>query len=75
MNPPTTHHPPPTAAFGGARVLLTGHTGFKGAWLAEWLLHLGADVTGLALPPDTSPALFDQLGLAARLRSVPGDIR
>lgn len=75
MNPPTTHHPPPTAAFGGARVLVTGHTGFKGAWLGEWLLALGAEVTGLALAPDTAPALFDQLGLAGRLRSVLGDIR
>ena len=38
------------------RVLVTGHTGFKGAWLCEWLLALGADVTGCALPPPTSPA-------------------
>ncbi len=59
----------------GKRVLVTGHTGFKGAWLAEWLLTLGAEVTGLALPPSTSPALFDQLGLRQRLRHVEGDIR
>ncbi len=79
---PSTHQPlnPSTSAvFGGVyrgkRVLVTGHTGFKGAWLAEWLLALGADVTGLALPPPTSPALFDQLGLAGRLRHVEGDIR
>jgi len=59
----------------GKRVLLTGHTGFKGAWLAEWLLRLGADVTGLALPPATDPALFEQLGLAGRLHHREGDIR
>ncbi|HTL67920.1 MAG TPA: CDP-glucose 4,6-dehydratase [Lacunisphaera sp.] len=69
----------PSAAFGGIyrgkRVLVTGHTGFKGSWLCEWLLALGADVTGLALSPPTQPALFDQLGLSARLRDRRGDIR
>ena len=59
----------------GKRVLLTGHTGFKGSWLAEWLLALGAEVTGLSLPPPTNPALFDQLGLADRLNHCLGDIR
>ena len=61
----------------GKRVLVTGHTGFKGAWLAEWLLDLGAEVTGLALPPPTTPSLFDQLDLARRLgpRHITGDIR
>jgi CDP-glucose 4,6-dehydratase len=59
----------------GKRVLVTGHTGFKGAWLSEWLLQLGAEVTGFALPPAAPPALFDQLGLVRRLRSVTGDIR
>jgi CDP-glucose 4,6-dehydratase len=59
----------------GKRVLITGHTGFKGAWLAEWLLDLGAEVTGFALPPPTTPSLFEQLGLAARLRHVEGDVR
>lgn len=61
--------------FRGRRVLLTGHTGFKGAWLSEWLLALGAQVTGLALSPPTHPALFDQLGLAGRLDHRLGDIR
>ncbi len=42
----------------GKRVLLTGHTGFKGAWLALWLQRLGAHVTGIALPPATDPSLF-----------------
>lgn len=69
----------PQSAFGGCyrgkRVLLTGHTGFKGAWLAEWLLSLGAEVTGFALPPPTTPSLFAQLGLASRLRHIEGDVR
>ncbi|WP_370587049.1 CDP-glucose 4,6-dehydratase [Undibacterium sp. FT79W] len=59
----------------GRRVLLTGHTGFKGAWLAFWLLRMGATVTGLALAPRTSPDLFDALGLAGRMQSHIGDIR
>ncbi len=54
---------------------MTGHSGFKGSWLCEWLLHLGAEVTGLSLPPATKPALFDQLELAGRINSVFGDIR
>jgi len=66
-------------AFGGAyhgkRVLITGHTGFKGSWLAEWLLALGAEVTGFALQPPTTPSLFDQLGLTGRLCHVVGDVR
>lgn len=57
------------------RVFITGHTGFKGAWLAEWLLSLGAEVTGFALPPPATPSLFDQLGLASRIRHIEGDIR
>ncbi len=43
----------------GKRVLLTGHTGFKGSWAALWLTRLGAEVTGLSLAPDQSPALYD----------------
>lgn len=62
-------------AYRGKRVLLTGHTGFKGAWLAEWLLALGADVTGYSQPPPTNPSLFEQLGLASRLHHIEGDIR
>ena len=57
------------------RVLVTGHTGFKGSWLCEWLLELGAQVIGFSLAPPTSKALFDQLGLAARLRDIRGDVR
>jgi CDP-glucose 4,6-dehydratase len=62
-------------SYRGRRVLVTGHTGFKGSWLCEWLLSLGADVTGFALAPATTPALFDQLGLAQRLRHILGDVR
>ncbi|MBM4021639.1 MAG: CDP-glucose 4,6-dehydratase [Planctomycetes bacterium] len=61
--------------FAGRKVLVTGHTGFKGAWLSEWLLGLGAEVIGYALPPATDPALCDQLGLAARVQHVVGDVR
>jgi CDP-glucose 4,6-dehydratase len=56
------------------RVLVTGHTGFKGAWLALWLKELGAEVTGLALAPE-SPSLFDQIGLASLITHIEGDIR
>jgi CDP-glucose 4,6-dehydratase len=59
----------------GKRVLVTGHTGFKGSWLAEWLLHLGAEVDGLALPPPTNPSLFEALNLEHRLKHHVGDIR
>ena len=59
----------------GRRVLLTGHTGFKGSWLALWLLELGAQVTGVALPPEGEPSLFTQLELNRRLDHRLGDIR
>lgn len=51
-----------SAFWRGKNVLLTGHTGFKGAWMAFWLKRLGAHVTGLALPPDTDPNLYTILG-------------
>lgn len=62
-------------AFRGKRVLLTGHTGFKGAWMAEWLLRLGARLTGFALPPPTQPSLFASARLADRLDHILGDVR
>ena len=57
------------------RVLLTGHTGFKGAWLSLWLKNLGAQVTGYALPPAADPNLWAIVGQGAALRSVFADIR
>ncbi|WP_155315058.1 CDP-glucose 4,6-dehydratase [Desulfosarcina alkanivorans] len=63
--------------FGGIydkkRVLVTGHTGFKGSWLSLWLNELGAEVTGYALPPDTSPSHYELLGLP--VESLIGDVR
>ena len=64
-----------TEAFRSKTVWLSGHTGFKGAWLAQWLLELGANVHGFALEPATKPALFNQLGLAKRLHHRIADIR
>ena len=67
---------PDPAFWRGRRVLLTGHTGFKGSWLALWLLELGAEVVGVALDPPTSPALFDQLNLGdSRLVDQRCDLR
>lgn len=62
-------------AFAGRRVLVTGHTGFKGSWLCQWLLQLGAVVRGYALQPPTTPSLFDALGLSDRLQDVRADVR
>lgn len=61
--------------FSGKRVLVTGHTGFKGAWLCQWLHLLGAEVTGYALAPERDTDLFPLLGLASRIRHVCADIR
>lgn len=57
------------------RVLVTGHTGFKGSWLALWLHRLGAKVTGLALAPATDPSLFDRVELADLVDHIEGDVR
>lgn len=59
----------------GRPVLITGHTGFKGAWLWQWLELLGAEPAGFALPPHTDPSLFHLAGLDDRSRSRFGDIR
>lgn len=62
--------------YAGRRILVTGHTGFKGAWLCEWLLALGADLTGFSLAqPPTEPSLHAALDLDRRMRSVRGDLR
>ena len=65
----------PHAAWRGKRVFLTGHTGFKGGWLALWLAAKGATVRGYALDPSTSPNLFDQARLGEVIEDVRGDIR
>lgn len=59
----------------GKRVLVTGHTGFKGSWLSLWLRCLGAQVTGFALAPPTTPSLFELAGVAADLTDLRGDVR
>ena len=57
------------------RVFLTGHTGFKGAWLSLWLHRLGANVTGYALEPPTEPSLFVQAAVGSLVRSITADVR
>jgi CDP-glucose 4,6-dehydratase len=59
----------------GKRVLITGHTGFKGGWLSLWLQSLGAELQGLALAPPTAPSLFDEAKVGAGMASTIGDIR
>lgn len=61
--------------YGGRKILVTGHTGFKGAWMCEVLLLLGAKVTGYALKSPTEPSLFELCHLQERMNSVIGDIR
>lgn len=57
------------------RVLLTGHTGFKGSWLSLWLSRLGSRVTGFAMAPPTDPSLFELANVAALVDDVRGDVR
>lgn len=57
------------------RVLVTGHTGFKGSWLTTWLLKLGAEVIGVSKDVPTEPAMFDELALANRIKHIQADIR
>lgn len=59
----------------GKRVLVTGHTGFKGSWLCKILLMAGAEVTGFALKPNTEPSIFEIIGLEKEMKSVIADIR
>ena len=59
----------------GRRVFITGHTGFKGSWLAAWLVSLGAEVAGFADCVPTTPSHFEATGLASHLRDYRGDIR
>lgn len=59
----------------GKRVLLTGHTGFKGSWLSLWLQEMGATVRGLALDPPTDPAMFDEANVSGAMEHYVADIR
>ena len=59
----------------GRRVLVTGHTGFKGAWLTLWLHALGAEVTGFSGPPPTTPSLFELARVGELCRDRRGDVR
>lgn len=58
----------------GKKVFLTGHTGFKGSWLALWLKYLGATVLGYSLEPNTNPSMFNELKIDAQIQSVFGNI-
>lgn len=66
---------PSTSFWQDKRVLLTGHTGFKGGWLALWLDHLGANVTGLSLPPESDPNLYTTAAVGDCTQSHICDIR
>ena len=61
--------------FRGRTVLVTGHTGFKGAWLTQWLLDLGANVVGFSLPePPTTPSLFELANLSEAITDLRRDV-
>lgn len=66
---------PPSGFWHGKRVLVTGHTGFKGSWLSLWLQSLGADLQGFALVPPTAPSLFEEARVGAGMASCIGDVR
>jgi len=63
------------SAYKGKNILITGHTGFKGSWLALWLTELGANVIGYSLDPPTNPSLFQALNLKERITHIIGDVR
>ncbi|MBX7148124.1 CDP-glucose 4,6-dehydratase [bacterium] len=62
-------------AYKNKRVLVTGHTGFKGGWLTSWLLKLGAEVVGFSKDIPTHPAMFDELNLSQHMRHLIADVR
>ncbi|HEY8278677.1 MAG TPA: CDP-glucose 4,6-dehydratase, partial [Bdellovibrionota bacterium] len=64
------------SSYSNRSIFLTGHTGFKGSWLSEWLLSLGAKITGYSVDIPTNPSLFEELGLAKRfVADMRGDVR
>lgn len=69
------HTPPDPSFWRGKRVLLTGHTGFKGSWMSLWLQHMGADLFGFALPAPTNPSLFEVAQVAQGMTHLTGDVR
>ncbi len=64
-----------SSTWAGRRVLVTGHTGFKGSWLSLWLHAMGAEVTGFALPAPTEPSLFEAARIGELVRHIDGDVR
>ena len=61
--------------YNGKKVLVTGHTGFKGGWLSLWLKELGAEVTGYSLDPPTNPSFFEAIGLKNKIIHIIGDVK
>ncbi|MDZ4170961.1 MAG: GDP-mannose 4,6-dehydratase, partial [Methanobacteriaceae archaeon] len=60
--------------FKGKKVLITGHTGFKGSWLTTWLLNLGSQVIGYSQKPPSNPSMFEILELGKKINHIHGDI-
>ena len=77
MTPPIVNDQaaPAGAFWAGKRVFVTGHTGFKGSWLALWLTKLGARVHGYALAPEPGPSLFRDLALEEEIDHAVADVR
>jgi Nucleoside-diphosphate-sugar epimerases len=61
--------------FYNKKILVTGHTGFKGSWLTEWLKQLGAKVTGISLKPPTKPSHFISSKIGSKIKDLRIDIR
>lgn len=62
------------ASYKGKKVFITGHTGFKGGWLALWLSQIGADITGYSLEPETKPSLYNVININSNCNSIFGNI-